>query len=180
MFDLLPLALNGAFEIRPRVLADRRGLFCKLFHEPAFRDRGLEIGFTEEYYSVSQARVLRGLHFQTPPHDHVKLVYCLSGAALDVLVDMRRHSPSFGRHTMVELNEEMRNGVYVPKGFAHGFYVRQGPATLLYKTSTVHAPDSDTGIRWDSAGIAWPEPAPILSERDRALPPLDQLASPFP
>ena len=180
MFELLPLALQGAFEVRPKVHEDARGLFCKLFHRGLFAEAGLADDFAEDYYSVSVAGVVRGLHFQRPPHDHAKLVYCLSGAATDILLDLRRGSATYGQHVKIQLSEAARNGVYIPSGFAHGFCVAEGQATLLYKTSTVHAPASDSGIRWDSAGIDWPVAAPLLSERDRALPTLAQFESPFP
>ncbi|PWC40460.1 dTDP-4-dehydrorhamnose 3,5-epimerase family protein [Azospirillum sp. TSO35-2] len=179
MTEIIGLDLPGAFEIRPPVHRDPRGTFRKIMHRPTFERHGLSTDFAEEYFTESKDRVLRGLHFQLPPHDHVKLVYCVTGTVLDVAVDLRRDSSTFGRHVMVELSAELGNGVYLPPGLAHGFYVRRGPAILVYKTSTVHAASADSGIRWDSAGIAWPDQAPILSDRDRNLPVLEAFDSPF-
>ena len=123
--------------------------------------------------------MLRGLHFQTPPHGHAKLVLCLFGAVFDAVVDLRQGSPADGQFFTLELSAAKRNMLYVPKGLAHGFYVPSGEALMLYKTSTVHAPAHDAGIRWDSAGIPWPGSKPLVSARDAAFAPLAEFKSPF-
>jgi dTDP-4-dehydrorhamnose 3,5-epimerase len=179
MFEKNPSCIAGCFELRPRVMHDTRGRFVKVFHKPAFQALGLEADFSEEYYSVSQKGVLRGLHFQLPPHDHAKLVYCVAGTVLDVVVDLRTDSPTYGQHAAFELSAEAANMVYMPRGVAHGFYVLSESAVLVYKVSTVYAPDADAGIRWDSAGIQWPDEDPLVSLRDQGLPPLAQFTSPF-
>ena len=136
-------------------------------------------GFAEQYYSVSHSGVLRGLHFQLPPSDHDKLVYCTAGAAFDVALDLRLGSPEFGRHIGLTLSAEAHNLLYLPRGFAHGFCVTEGPATMVYNTTTPYAPEHDTGILWNSAGIDWPVDTPLVSTRDRNFPALDEFESPF-
>jgi dTDP-4-dehydrorhamnose 3,5-epimerase len=171
--------LAGCLQLFPRASRDARGWFVKTFHEEQFAAAGLATHFAEEYYSVSRRNVLRGLHFQTPPRDHAKLVYCTAGAVLDVVVDLRAGSPTFGQHRRFTLTGVKRNALYIPTGFAHGFYVTRGPATMIYKTTTVHSPAHDAGVLWSSCGIRWPARKPLVSERDRAFPALDDFASPF-
>ncbi|MBJ6727756.1 dTDP-4-dehydrorhamnose 3,5-epimerase family protein [Geomesophilobacter sediminis] len=177
--ELRQTSIPGCCELLPDRFRDDRGSFVKTFHHGLFTELGLNTDWREEYYSVSHPRVLRGLHFQLPPHDHEKLVYCSAGGVLDVVLDLRRDSPSYGRHELFELNAERANLLYLPKGVAHGFYVTDGPATMLYKVATVYAPAHDTGIRWDSAGIPWPDADPVISQRDRSFAPLAEFVSPF-
>lgn len=169
----------GCFEIFPLIHRDLRGAFIKTFHAPTFIEFGLCVSFKEEYYSISTENVLRGLHFQLPPDDHVKLVYCISGRVKDVVLDLRLGSPSYGNHVCVELSAELGNMVYIPKGMAHGFCSLSDSSTMVYKTSTVHSPQLDSGIRWDSAGIIWPDSTMIISDRDRNLSALADFDSPF-
>lgn len=169
----------GCYKLFPSIFRDHRGCFVKTFHESAFIEAGLVGHFAEEYYSISRRGVLRGLHFQVPPDDHVKLVYCTAGSVLDVVVDLREGSPTFGQHRMFTLNARQRNLIYIPPGLAHGFYVLGANATLVYKTTTVHSPEHDSGVRWDSAGIDWPERMPIVSERDRTFPAMSEFRTPF-
>jgi dTDP-4-dehydrorhamnose 3,5-epimerase len=164
--ELIPLSISGCFEIRPRVFADDRGTFVKTFHRDTFVKWGLAGEFAEQYYSTSRRRVLRGLHFQLPPFAHAKLVMCLHGKVLDAAVDLRKDSPTYGKHVVLELDASQGNMVYLPVGMAHGFYTLSEMATLLYNTTTMHSPAHDSGIRWDSAGIAWPTTHPILAPRD--------------
>lgn len=179
MFSKKEIEIPGCFEIQPKVIGDHRGHFVKTFHAPSFLDLGLETHFVEEFYSVSKRGVLRGMHFQIPPEDHVKLVYCAGGSVLDVVVDLRRGSPTFGRHTGVTLSAEKGNMLYIPKGLAHGFVCLTESALMMYKVSSVHSPAHDAGIRFDSAGIQWPGADWILSARDQGLPALDEFESPF-
>jgi dTDP-4-dehydrorhamnose 3,5-epimerase len=172
-------SLPGCFLINLPRQKDLRGFFVKLFHEDTFRDNNLETDFPEVYYSLSRHGVLRGLHFQTPPKDHVKLIYCLEGHILDAVVDLRRDSPMYGCYAAFELTGDEAAMLYVPQGLAHGFYVISEIAMILYQTSTAYAPDHDTGILWNSAGIPWPSSAPVLSERDQSFPPLAAFESPF-
>ncbi|MCL5103758.1 MAG: dTDP-4-dehydrorhamnose 3,5-epimerase [Armatimonadetes bacterium] len=167
--EFVPTAISGCLEIKPVVRKDARGRFVKTFHAELFREHGLETDFAEEYYSVSTKGVLRGLHFQLPPHDHNKIVYCVRGEVLDAVVDLRGDSPSYGQHVLLKLDDEACNMVYVPKGCAHGFYVTSDEAIMVYNVSTAYAPESDTGILWNSAGIPWPDDDPILADRDRGF-----------
>lgn len=179
LFRIEPLGLPGCHILTPRVARDARGAFVKTFHREVFAAAGLRHDFVEEYYSVSRRGVLRGLHFQAPPHDHAKLVYCTAGTVLDAVVDLRAGSPTFGHHRIVPLGSRQRNLVYIAPGLAHGFYVTSASATLVYKTTSVYSPEHDCGIRWDSAGIAWPDASPLLSERDRGFPALRDFRTPF-
>jgi len=160
----------GCFQIIPKVFTDNRGSFVKTFHRDLFEQQGLETDWREEYYSTSYQGVLRGLHFQLPPHDHAKLVYCTSGEVLDVVLDLRIDSPSYGTHAMFQLNAKDAHMVYIPKGCAHGFYTVSEQATMMYKVSTVYAPAHDAGLLWNSAGIPWPDVNPTMSDRDKAFP----------
>lgn len=179
MFALTETALSGCFEIRPPVFDDARGRFVKLFHREMFAERGLATDFPEQYCSLSHRGVVRGLHFQTPPHDHAKLVYCLVGEVFDVVLDLRVGSPTWGRTASLTLSAERANGLYVPKGLAHGFCATSDTALLVYDVETVHAPENDAGVLWSSVGVDWPVAAPIVSPRDAAFPPFAAFESPF-
>ena len=176
---ILKTKLPGCYEIHPDIFFDPRGKFVKTFHEDTFAEHGLSTHFSEEYYTLSQQRVLRGLHFQTPPHDHAKVVYCVTGKVLDVVVDIRIGSSSFGEYSLVELNADKSNMIYIPSGMAHGFYVLSGTARMIYNVTSVHAPTHDTGILWDSVGIPWPDSSPLISERDKSFPRFQGFESPF-
>jgi dTDP-4-dehydrorhamnose 3,5-epimerase len=178
MFRLREIGLDGCFEILPRQIEDARGIFIKTFHAPEYRELGLESEFVEEYYTTSRRGVLRGLHFQTPPADHAKLVYCISGSVFDAVLDLRIGSPGYGRCAHIELSAAKKNLLYIPRGLAHGFAAITD-CTMVYNVTSVHAPAQDAGIRWDSAGIPWPGSEFILSERDRAFPSLADFQSPF-
>ncbi len=179
LFEILKTAIPGVRELRSAPRPDSRGRFVKTFHADSFAEHGLATGFREQYYSISNAGVLRGLHFQTPPADHAKLVFCTAGAVLDVALDLRLGSPAYGRHVALTLSAENTAQIYIPPGCAHGFCVTEGPATLVYATTTEYAPRLDAGVLWNSAGIDWPVEAPTLSERDAGLPSLGDFASPF-
>ncbi|MFA6310324.1 MAG: dTDP-4-dehydrorhamnose 3,5-epimerase [Sterolibacterium sp.] len=179
MFDIRETGIPGCLEIQPMVREDPRGRFVKIFHGPEFQKLGLETEFREEYYTTSRQNVIRGMHFQVPPFDHVKLVYCPEGSVFDVAVDIRKNSPHFGRFISIELSREKGNAIYIPKGFAHGFFVTSASATLVYKVSTVHSPDHDQGILWNSIDIPWPTERPSISDRDCSLPRLVDFDSPF-
>jgi len=166
--------LKDAYEIIPVIRSDERGIFVKTFNSDIFREKGLETGFAEEYYSVSRKNVLRGMHFQLPPRDLAKLVYCIRGRALDVITDLRKGSPDFGKTASLELSPEKANMVYIPKGFAHGFYALEDDSTMVYKTSAVYSPEHDSGILWNSIAFKWPCDNPLISERDRGFPSLEE------
>lgn len=158
---------------------DRRGDFVKIFHADIFRQNGLEAIFQETYYSRSKRHVLRGLHFQVPPYEHVKLVHCLDGVIFDAVVDLRHDSPSFLKVYTVTLSSHEATALYIPKGMAHGFMVKSDSALVLYEVSTVYSAAHDMGVLWNSAGIPWPYTNPIISERDNSFVTLSAFQSPF-
>lgn len=151
----------------------------KVFHSQAFAAHGLENNFAEEYYSVSNKNVIRGMHFQLPPFDHVKLVYCVQGSVTDVVVDLRVGSPTYGKSAVIELSAAKANSIYIPKGMAHGFCTLTEQTVMVYKVNTVYAPEQDTGILWNSLGVTWPTTQAIMSARDQTFEPLDRFISPF-
>ncbi len=179
MFSLKPSVIQGCFEVQPKVLDDARGRFVKVFQEQAFAELGLETVFAEEYYSTSYKNVIRGVHFQLPPADQVKMVYCVHGEIMDVVVDLRIDSPTYGQFELFELSAHKANSIYIPKGMAHGFCVRSESATMVYRTSTAYSPECDTGILWSSVSIPWPTGNPIISLRDQGFVPIGKFLSPF-
>jgi dTDP-4-dehydrorhamnose 3,5-epimerase len=172
--------IPGCFELVPDIFTDERGSFVKTFQRDLFAQQGLEIDWREEYHSISRKGVLRGLHFQLPPYEHAKLVYCNSGEVLDVVLDLRVGSPAYGCHAIFQLNGLSSHQVYIPKGCAHAFYTLTEQATMIYKVGTVHAPAHDAGLLWNSAGIPWLDDNPIMSDRDKAFPAFAEFtANPF-
>lgn len=178
--NVVATSMPGVLAVTLQGSGDARGSFVKTFHRDELAKHGVRFELGESYYTTSHRNVIRGLHFQLPPHDHEKIVYCTAGSVQDVVVDLRRGSPAFGRHAAFTLREmEM---LVIPRGCAHGFLALSDGATLTYLVSSVHAPAHDAGIRYDSAGIPWQLPQgaePILSARDRALPALADFDSPF-
>jgi dTDP-4-dehydrorhamnose 3,5-epimerase len=179
MFEVKRCAISGCYEIFPKINEDSRGRFVKVFHREFFSDNGMSTDYHEEYYSASKRDVIRGMHFQTPPHDHAKMVYCTDGQVLDVLLDLRIGSPTFGEFNTITLDSGKGNFVYMPSGIAHGFCVLSEEATLVYKVGSVYVPESDSGVLWSSIGLEWPTENPVISERDQAFQPLADFKSPF-
>lgn len=173
------LAIPGAFEIVCPFSVDQRGDFVKVLHAHSFSEAGLASSFLESYYSTSGKGVVRGMHFQIPPHDHSKLVYAVAGEVMDVLLDLRKDSTTYERFVTVTLSQERRNTVYIPSGVAHGFIVKSDRATLVYMTTTEYHADSDTGVLWSSFGLDWGIENPELSDRDKGFIPLNEFDSPF-
>ena len=182
---LLPTALPGVVVVEPTVHADDRGWFLESFNEARFaealRTLGLAVPrrFVQDNHSCSRAGVLRGLHYQLPPHAQGKLVRVVQGAAFDVAVDIRRGSPAFGRWIGMELSAENKRQLWIPEGFAHGFLALQDDTHFLYKTTDVWARDHERGVRWNDPriGIDWPVVAggaPIVAAKDAAAPLLAQ------
>ncbi len=158
---------------------DTRGVFVKTFHSSTFKKLGLSTSFKEQYYSKSVKNVIRGLHFQIPPHDHAKLVYCIKGEVMDVALDLRIGSPSFKKYITINLDSKKGNMIYMPTGIAHGFCTNKSAATLVYNTTTIYNLKNDSGVRWDSAGISWPIKKPLISARDLSLNNFKDFISPF-
>jgi len=177
--ELRATYIPGCWQIVPRVFRDARGSFVKTFHRELSAKHGLVTEFAEEFYSWSHRGVLRGLHFQLPPAQLTKVVTCLVGEVLDVIVDLRVGSPTYGRHAMIPLRAEEATLLYIPEGLAHGFLAISDNALMYYQVTSVHSPEHDAGIRWDSAAISWPAVQPIVSVRDAAFPALQEFESPF-
>jgi dTDP-4-dehydrorhamnose 3,5-epimerase len=177
--EIYETKLPGCYELQPKVFKDHRGTFVKTFHEEVFKKYQLNINFAEEYYSFSHQNVFRGLHFQMPPKEHTKMVYCVQGEVIDAVVDLRVGSPTYGKGETFSLTAEKANIIYIPPGFAHGFYVLSKTAIMMYKVSTVYSPEHDTGIHWNSVGIAWPTANPLVSKRDNEFVALSDFNSPF-
>lgn len=173
--------LPGVKVLQPFVFEDSRGEFVKSYHEEQFSALGIALRIKEEFFSTSAARVIRGMHFQLPPHAHQKLVYCITGRVLDVILDLRKNSPSFGQSCAIELSRNNRRLVHIPVGFAHGFVSLEDDSCLVYKTDAVHAPAHDAGIHWKSFGFPWPPGIreELISGRDRQFPDLADFDNPF-
>jgi dTDP-4-dehydrorhamnose 3,5-epimerase len=173
--------IPGLLVIEPRVIADDRGFFIEAYKRSEFAAAGIGDVFVQVNHSRSQRGVLRGLHYQHPPHAQSKLIRVLSGEIFDVAVDIRPDSPTAGRWVGVRLSSSNRRMVYVPHWCAHGFCVLSEHAEVAYMTTTEYAPASESGFMWNDPqiGIAWPVAAPTLSERDTKWPPfvLERLTS---
>lgn len=170
---MIPLRLNGAWIIEPAVHGDHRGFFMESYHRERFRQHGIEYEFVQDNHSLSaEAGVLRGLHYQLPPKAQAKLVRVVTGAIYDVIVDIRKSSPTFGQWEGVILSESNRRQLLVPQGFAHGFCTLTTNTNLLYKVDDYYSQEHDRGIRWDDPeiGIDWPMTNPILSDKDKQHP----------
>lgn len=176
---LIDEPLPGVKVLKPFVFDDARGNFVKPFHEDQLLQHGISITVREEFYSTSAKDVLRGMHFQVPPHAHQKLIYCISGEVMDVLLDMRVDSPTFGKSVALELSAKNYHVVYLPVGIAHGFLSRCDNSCLIYKTDAVHHAESDKGVLWNSFGFDWQVNAPIISPRDEGHPRWDDFSNPF-
>jgi dTDP-4-dehydrorhamnose 3,5-epimerase len=166
-------ALSGVWLITPELREDVRGLFARTWCEREARAAGLDERWVQSSLSYTKTRgTLRGLHFQRAPYEEVKLVRCTAGAIFDVVVDLRRESPTFKRHIAVELTAENRLQLYIPRGCAHGYQTLADGVEVLYQMSEVYSPDHADGVRWDDPafGISWPGANPIMNERDRRYP----------
>lgn len=179
--ELRPTPVAGCLEVHAVHGTDRRGSFTKWFHSPTFAAAGIDLAVAELFVSVSGTGVVRGLHFQRPPADVAKLVVCLRGRVLDVVVDLRTDSATFGEHVRIELSPEHANALVVPLGCAHGFLALEDDSTVVYAQSGPHDAELEGGILWSSAGVDWgiTTDGAVLSDRDAGFPTLAQFASPF-
>lgn len=178
-----PRKLAGSFEIELLPIEDSRGYFMRTFCRDIFRRHGLQSEWVQENQSLSRAKhTIRGLHFQKPPHSETKLIRVLCGAILDVFVDLRLDSRTYGKWDSVALSEENGKMVYIPRGFAHGFCTLTDDSVVLYKVDNMYAPESEGNLRWNDPeiGIKWPTKDPILSEKDQKAPLFRDFVSPFP
>ncbi|MFD1772613.1 dTDP-4-dehydrorhamnose 3,5-epimerase [Paenibacillus rhizophilus] len=177
---IIPRRLEGVFEIRLSPLSDHRGLFMRTYDESILSSYGIHRHWVQENQSVTIRKgTIRGLHFQYSPSSESKLVRVAAGAVLDVFVDLRKDSPTFGEWDSLELSEDNRAMIYIPRGFAHGFCTLCDHCTVQYKVDREFSAANDGGIRWNDPSIAvrWPTETPILSDKDKNLPTLDMFIS---
>ena len=181
--EVIKTAIDGVVIIEPKVFKDQRGYFFESFSQREFEAKVRKINFVQDNESMSSYGVMRGLHFQRPPYTQSKLVRCVRGKVLDVAVDIRKGSPTYGQHVAVELSEDNHRQFFVPRGFAHGFAVLTDTAVFQYKCDNFYAPQADGGIsiKDESLGIDWkiPTDMAILSEKDTLHSCLKDFDSPF-
>ena len=181
--EVIKTAIDGVVILEPRIFKDPRGYFFESFSQREFDEKVGPVRFVQDNESMSSNGVMRGLHFQRPPFTQSKLVRCVKGAVLDVAVDIRKGSPTYGQHVAVELTEENHKQFFIPKGFAHGFAVLSETAVFQYKCDEFYHPEADGGISIldESLGIDWkiPTEEALLSEKDTKHPLLKEFDSPF-
>lgn len=161
------------------VSQDLRGNFIKIYNQHTYKEAGIVMDLREQYYSISHKDVIRGMHFQTPPYACDKLVTVMSGAIIDVVLDIRKNSSTYLKWITVRMEADKPSALYIPAGCAHGFLSLEDHTCMLYNVSNVFNKDCDTGIRWDSFGYEWDIKTPVLSDKDKNLIPLNQFESPF-
>ncbi len=174
--------LNGAYIIEPVVHKDHRGFFLESYSRKVFEDAGIRADFLQDNHSLSKQKgVIRGLHFQNPPHAQSKLIRVVKGSIYDVIVDLRKKSPTYGKWFPVEISADNFKMLFVPTGFAHGFCTLEENTEVIYKVDAFYAPDSDAGIRWNDPDlkISWPVTDPVISEKDKSLPFLRDIENQF-
>ena len=180
---IIKTEIEGVVILEPRIFADSRGYFFEAFTERDFAEQICPVHFVQQNEAKSSYGVVRGLHFQLPPHAQAKLVRVTRGRVLDVVVDIRRSSPTFGKHIAVELSDENHRQLFIPHGFAHGYSVLSDEAVVEYKCDNYYAPQSEGGILWNDAalGIDWQVAADkaILSDKDRLYPTLAECKTLF-
>jgi len=168
-----PTALPGVWVVGPEPVEDVRGFFARTWCAQEFTARGLDARWVQSSVSFNKKKgTLRGLHWQRAPYEEVKLVRCVRGALHDVVLDLRPRSPTYRRHVAVELSADNRKAVYVPAGVAHGFQTLADDTEIFYEISVPYTPSHAAGVRWNDPvfAIAWPDPDPIMSDRDRSYP----------
>lgn len=182
--DVEELSIPDVKILSPTKHGDHRGFFSEVYNKKTLVTAGIDIDFVQDNHSLSAERgTVRGLHFQTPPFAQHKLVRVVRGSVFDVAVDLRRGSPSFGKHVTAVLSAEAWNQIFVPIGFAHGFMTLEPDTEVIYKVSNYYAPDHDKGVLWNdpALAIAWPigDREAILSDKDRKQPRLAEVALPL-
>ena len=180
--DLLKTKLDGVYILIPKVFGDRRGFFMESWSRRTMEEAGLDYDFVQDNHSLSTVKgTLRGIHFQKGDKAQAKLVRCVRGAVLDVAVDLRQDSPTYKQWVGVELSEENKKQLLIPRGFGHGFVTLTDYVEFLYKADNYYAPEADGGIRWNDPdiGVDWGISDPILSEKDTKNPFLKDVAPVF-
>ena len=171
--------ISGLKIIKSKILTDERGVFTKTFNSEIYKSFDLNLEIKETYYSVSKKNVIRGMHFQKPPYDHTKLVYVTYGSIMDVVLDVRKNSPTFGKTFSCSLSSDNGILVLIPKGLAHGFKSLYKNTVTTYMQTSCYKSTHDTGVRYDSFGFNWDCENPIISHRDKSLLKLSDLQTPF-
>ncbi len=180
--EFIKTTLKDAYLIKPQVFGDNRGFFLESYSKKKFEKEGIGAEFVQDNHSKSEKKgTLRGLHFQLPPYTQAKLIRVVKGKILDVIVDLRRDSETFGQWEGFELSSQNFQMLFVPQGFAHGFITLENDTEVLYKADNFYEPESEGGIAWNDPDlkINWPLKNPILSERDTKWPNLKNLDNPF-
>ncbi len=179
--EVIETKIKDLLIIKPKVFADARGYFFESYNESVFKQNGIVANFVQDNQSLSSTGVLRGLHFQAPPHDQGKLVRVITGAVLDVAVDIRKNSSTYGQHVTIELTEENKTMFYIPPGFAHGFLTLRDNTIFSYKCTNVYNKASEGCVLWNDndLNINWNVTNPILSEKDLIGTPFKEFNSPF-
>lgn len=178
---LVKTSLDDLLILKTDCFQDNRGLFQKTFNCDFFKENNLATDFKEFYYSISKKNIIRGMHFQTPPFDHVKIVYVSFGSILDVVVDLRKNSPTVGEVFSIKLDNISGDYLYIPKGFAHGFKALTDDTVVNYAQTSCYSKDNDCGVLYSSIGFDWQEDNPVISDRDLSFPDLKTFSerSPF-
>lgn len=181
--NVIKTPIEGLLIIEPRVFHDARGYFVETYNEQRYREAGVDAAFVQDNQSCSTYGVVRGLHFQKPPYTQAKLVSCTKGRVLDVAVDLRKESPTYGKWYAVELSEENHRQFYIPRGFAHGFSVLSEQAVFTYKCDNLYHPEAEGGLLLSDPDVAieWqvPKEMRVISEKDTKHPLFKDLVSPF-
>jgi len=177
--DIQTTAIKELFLLKLKSFDDARGSFVKTFNYDFFADNGLDIEIKEVYFSTSHKDVIRGMHFQTPPHEHTKIVFVTDGEILDVVLDLRKNSKTYGQYYSTIISKNSQTALIIPHGIAHGFKSLKNNTNVMYMQTTCYAPTSDTGIRYDSFGFEWNCAKPILSERDLSFKKFKDFDTPF-
>ena len=179
--EVIETGFEGLLLIKPRVFQDARGYFFESFNKEKFAEIGVHEEFLQDNQSLSGKGIIRGMHFQSPPHAQGKLVRVIKGAVQDVVIDIRKNSRTYGKHYDVDLTENNFLMLYIPPGFAHGFATLEDQTIFSYKCTDVYHPETEGGLAWDDRefGIKWKVSDPVLSEKDKKYQPFSLFISPF-
>lgn len=179
MFEFIKTPIDKVFELTLPCFEDDRGSFTKVFQDSTCRNSGIDFKIKESYYSLSKKDVIRGMHFQLPPFQHHKIVFCPQGSILDVVVDLRKTSATYGQYFSAILSAANHKGLFLPEGCAHGFKSLAEDTLTIYLVSSEYQEDADAGILWNSFGLDWECSDPVISERDQFFQPLSDFHTPF-
>ncbi|HEY1054779.1 MAG TPA: dTDP-4-dehydrorhamnose 3,5-epimerase [Emticicia sp.] len=179
--EFIATPIRDLFIVQPKVFEDPRGHFFESYTEKSFLEKNIKVNFVQDNQSLSQMGVVRGLHFQAPPYAQGKLVRVIKGSVLDVALDIRKGSPTYGQHFSIELNERNKTMLWVPEGFAHGFSTLENDTIFHYKCTNYYNKESEGSVLWNDPdiGIDWMIKEPLLSEKDKVGTPLKEFVSKF-